>query len=137
MIPKKEMIQARIPEGNDWGASELEAKAEELGLNKSELIIKAVDFFINLDIEVLKEIEANAAKLNISEHIFIQNMIIDVLARSAAEFEVYGVNKKRILPQFMFVDDKEGLRAITGKELFDELVRIYKFDIKHNKGGRL
>ena len=122
-----------LPKDNKWDTENLGAKAEKLGMTKNEFIVKAIDLLYNMDVEVLKEIEANAAKLNISEHIFIQNMIIDVLARSAAEFEVYGENKKRMLPQFMFVDDKDGFRTITGKELFDELVKIYKFDIKHNK----
>ena len=132
-MTKQERLQITIPSDNKWHTEDIEAKADELGMTRNEFIFKAIDLLYNMDTEVFKAIKDNAESLRVPEYIFIQNMIIDVLARSAAEFEVYGENKKRMLPQFMFVDDKEGLRTITGKELFDELVRIYKFDIKHNK----
>ena len=54
MKPKKEVIQARVPVNSEWGIDDLEAKAEELGMNKSEFIIKAVDFFINFDPAIMK-----------------------------------------------------------------------------------
>ena len=122
-----------LPKDSKWDTEDLGVKAETLGMTKNEFMVKAIDLLYNMDTEVFKAIKDNAESLRVPEYIFIQNMIIDVLARSAAEFEVYGENKKRMLPQFMFVDDKEGFRTITGKELFDELVKTYKFDIKHNK----
>ena len=121
MKPKKEMIQARIPEGNEWGASELEAKAEELGLNKSELIFKAVDMMMKFDNDFIEYIKFYAERLQIPEYLIIQNQVIKVQADREARAEVYNQNSQ-LLGEFRFVTDEKGTpRTITGLELKEQL----------------
>lgn len=127
---KQERLQVTVPANNEWHTEDLEKKAEKLRMDKNEFIFNAIDLFYNLDVEVHKQIISNANSLKVPEYIFIQNMIIDILAKSAAEYEVYGINKSKMLPQFMFVDDDKGFRVITGKELFDELKRMEVEKIK-------
>lgn len=132
MKPKKEMIQARIPEGNEWGASELEAKAEELGLNKSELIIKAVDFFMNFDNAILNYIKDYSENLNIPEYLVVQNLIIKLIADDEAKAEVYG-NRTELLSEFRFIMENGVPRTVTGLELKEALKKEKIFEYKRNK----
>lgn len=135
MKPKKEMIQARIPEGNEWGVSELEAKAEELGLNKSELIIKAVDFFINLDNAILNYIKDYSKNLNIPEYLVVQNLIIKLIADDEAKAEVYG-NRTELLGEFRFIMENGVPRTVTGLELKEALKKEKIFEYKRNEYKR-
>lgn len=131
MKPKKEMIQARIPEGNEWGASELEAKAEELGLNKSELIIKAVDFFINLDTDTYEKMVAAANGLHIPLWLYMQNKIIKDMAQTRVEFEK-GISDSKLVNEFMMMEYPEGTKVLTGVELYKSLKEFYTLLYKKN-----
>ncbi len=131
MKPKKEVIQARVPVNSEWGIDDLEAKAEELGMNKSEFIIKAVDFFINFDPAIYLKLDIKAKGSNIPLWLYTQNKIIKEMAQSAAEYEAGKVSSK-LTDEYIYLEDKEGVRLLTGMELYKELVELYSLSYKSN-----
>lgn len=129
MKSKKEMIQARIPVNNEWDNDELAAKAKELGMNKSEFIVKAVDFFVNFDSATYLKLDIHANSLHIPLWLYIQNKLIKEMAQTAAELEV-GKTTSKIVDDYILFEDEEGPRVLTGMELFNELKELYSLSYK-------
>lgn len=120
----QERLQATIPNSNKWHNEDIEAKAKELGMEKSEFILNAVDMMMNFDEVFLKKIQRYSNGLHIPEWLVIQNMIIKRMADESAEFEVFGTGK-RVLDEFVMAGDEDNHRTITGDELFNHLKKLY------------
>jgi len=118
-----ELIQAR--KTNDtYTLADLDHKAAELGMNRSELINKAVDILMGFDAVFFKKIQGYSEGLHIPEWLVLENMIIKRMADEAAEIEVYG-GGTRLLDEFMLVGDGAEHRSVTGEELFNSLKGQY------------
>ena len=68
-MTNNEFLRSTIPERNDWHSVDVRKKAEELGLrNRSELIFVAVDVFMRLKSNDVKDIiEFTTAQRMVSE----------------------------------------------------------------------
>lgn len=120
----QEIIRATVPANNKWHTEDIEKKAADLGIDKGEFILKAVDMLLNFDETFYKKIQWYAEGLKIPEYMVIQNFIIDMIENNKAISEVWGSNH-RVLPFFMVEDDK-GARTLTGDELRKERSEYYK-----------
>lgn len=132
-MSKYERINVAIPVNNKWNLSDLEKRAEELGLDRNEFVLKAVDMMMNFDNDFLNYIKHYADGLKIPEYLVIQNMIIKIMADKEAKTEVYGAHSE-ILDEFINVVDNKGARTLTGNELKkilkDRDLREYKKELK-------
>ncbi len=130
---KYEKLQANIPVGADFTIEDIDQKAKGLGIERTDLIIKAVDMFINFDNEFLEYIKHYADGLKIPEYLVIQNFIIGMMADKEAKDEVFGPVGE-ILEEFIQVLDDKGPRTLTGAELKKQLkmlrVRKYKKELE-------
>ena len=136
---KYERINTAIPVDNDWNLEDINKKAEEMGLDRNEFIIKAVDLLMNFDNEFLKYIEKYSKGLKIPRYLVIQNMIMKQIADKEAKKEVYGPTGE-VLKEFTQVEDDKGARTLTGQELKkllnDEYIKKYKAELAEDKAKR-
>ncbi len=111
-----EKVQANIPNDVNWNLKEVDERAKELKLDRSELIIKALDAYMNFDKEFLKFIEYYSKGLNLPEWLVMQNQVIKIMADKEAKAEIYGRHTE-MLGEFRFVTENGIPRTITGLEL--------------------
>ena len=134
-----EKLQANIPANSKWKLEAADKRAKDLGLDRSELIIRGMELVMNFDKEFLDYIKYYAEGLQIPEYLVIQNMVIVRMADEEAQKEVYG-DLDGIVEGFMSTIDKKGPRQITGKELKDILkdkyTREYKNQLKEVEAKR-
>nr|DAE48202.1 MAG TPA: hypothetical protein [Caudoviricetes sp.] len=130
----QEILRATIPATNKWHTEDVEARAKELGMEKTEFILKAVDMMMNFDNTFFKKIQEYSAGLNTPEYMVIQNMIIKNMALDAAKVETdtWGGSDK-LMSEFQAVNEKGTIRMLTGEELFNNLKEEFIFKIKNNK----
>lgn len=130
----QEILRATIPSTNKWHTEDIEAKAKELGMEKSEFILKAVDMMMNFDKEFYKRITQYSEGLNAPEYIVIQNIIIKNMALDAAKVETdtWGGTDK-LMTEFQAVNEKGTIKMLTGEELFNNLKDQFVSEIKSNK----
>lgn len=130
----QEKLQVTIPSANKWHTEDIEAKAKELGMEKSEFILKAVDMMMNFDKEFYKRIKQYSEGLNAPEYIVIQNMIIKNMAMDSAKVETntWG-GTDNLMVEFQAVNEKGTIKMLTGEELFNTLKEQFVFEIKNNK----
>ena len=117
-------LQARIPADSPWTIEDLETKAAELGMNKSEFIVDAVDFFMNFDSATYLKLKIFATGAHLPTWLYMQNNIIKEMAQTAAELEV-GKIKSKLVDDYILLETKEGPQILTGLELFEELKKLY------------
>lgn len=134
-----EKLQANIPANSKWNLEAADKRAKDLGLDRSELIIRGMELVMNFDKEFLDYIKYYAEGLQIPEYLVIQNMVIVRMADEEAQKEVYG-DLGGMVEGFMSTIDKKGPRQITGKELKDILkdkyTREYKNQLKEVEAKR-
>ena len=130
----QEKIQLTIPSSNKWHTEDVERKAKELGFEKSEFIMKAIDMMMNFDNTFFKKIQEYSEGLNIPEYMVIQNMIIKNMAMDSAKVETNTwTGAHKLMSEFQAVNEKGTLRMLTGEELFNNLKEEFIFEIKNNK----
>ncbi len=117
-------LQARIPADSSWNIEDLEKKAQELGMNKSEFIVGAVDFFMNFDSATYLKLKIFATGAHLPAWLYMQNKIIKEMAQTAAELKV-GKIKSKLVDDYILLETKEGPQILTGLELFEELKELY------------
>ena len=98
----------------------LEKMAKERGESKSEIVKSALELYTSFDPEFLSKAEKSSKQVKVPLHMFIQNKLIKMYAKEAAEIEVWGPGS-RLLPEFM-TSEKE---TLTGEELFYILKGMY------------
>jgi len=125
----QEIIRATVPTNNKWHTEDIEKKAQELGMEKGEFILKAVDLFMGLDSIFYLKIKLKASQLHIPLWLYIQNKLVKEMAQQAAEIEL-GISKPEILSEFMMIREGEIERVLTGEELFNNLKDSYVANIK-------
>lgn len=132
-MSKYERVNTAIPVNNEWDLEDIDKRAKELGMSRNELILKAIDTFMNFDNDFLEYIKIQANGLHTPEYLVIQNFIITKIADQEARFEVYGETQEMV-EGFIFVRDDKGTRVLTGNELKkilkDSKVRKYKNELK-------
>ncbi len=137
-----ELIQARLANVT-FSVADIDKKAADLGMNRSELILKAVDMLMNFDEVFFNRIQKRSNDFNIPEWVVMQNMIIKSMAKDAARAIVWGP-ETRMLDEFMIRNDGVEARAITGEELFntlrdkyirDEEKKLLKLAIREDSHG--
>lgn len=122
MNKKIEKLQANIPADNDWNMADIDKKAAEMGLNRTDFILQAVDLLVNFDKDFLDHIKRYAKDLNIADYLVIQNQIIRLQADREAEYEVMGKTSQKLLTEFAYTTDESGnIKTMTGTELFEML----------------
>lgn len=131
-MTKQEKIQVTIPKNSNWREDDIEKKAKELDMNKTELALKAIDLFYNMDNDFIKMINERAEQMHTSPHIIIQNEIMKSLAKKDAETKVWGAAGE-ILDNYLTVSDDKGTRMLTGTELYNVLLDKYIREQKHEK----
>lgn len=116
----QERLQATIPENSKWHTEDIEAKAAALGMEKGEFILNAVDLSFNFDEVFYKKVQRSADLCRVPVWVYIQNKLIKIMAREAAEVEA-GTWTTKLLDEFIF--NSEGV--ITGEALFEALKANY------------
>lgn len=109
-----ELLSVRLPV-NSFTLEDVDKKASELGLTRSELVIKAVDMMLNFDKVFIEKAQHYSKGLHIPEWLVIQNMAIKRMVELDTHRKVW--NAGNLLPEFVFIDDK----AVTGSELIKRL----------------
>jgi len=135
-MTKYERIVTAIPVASKWDLSDIEVRAAELGIDKNEFVIKAVDLLMNFDNDFLNYIKYFAEGMKLPEYLVIQNMIFFRKLDEEAQNEVFGSSTKMV-EGFMSVTDEKGTRALTGKELEKHLkpmkIKQYKAQLEENE----
>ena len=67
-MAKQEIIRTTVPVGNEWHTEDLEAKAESLGMSKSELILMATNLFMHLTAKEVRNLDTFAEIRRLTEH---------------------------------------------------------------------
>ena len=109
-----ELLSVRLPV-NSFTLEDVDKKASELGLTRSELVIKAVDMMLNFDKVFIEKAQHYSKGLHIPEWLVIQNMAIKRMVELDTHRKVW--NAGNLLPEFVFIDDK----TVTGSELIKRL----------------
>lgn len=117
-------IRARIPNKSAYSLEDLDRKAEDLGMSRSQFVLRAVDMLLNFDKSFL-DILDQYTRLGFPEHLVIQNLIIKAEAERAAVNEVNG-EQPRIYLEFAMTDKG----YLTGKELFKQMKDIEISNLK-------
>lgn len=92
--------------------------AAERGLTLTELMRRGTALLAALDGALLERLGDYGRRLSLPEHLVIQNLLLERLAREAAREEVLGPGP-RLLREFVVLS--EGL--LTGEALFESLKR--------------
>lgn len=128
----QEKLLFNIPKDSSWHIEDVEAKAEELGFgNKSELLLFATNLIMGFDKTFIDRIKHLAKGLRIPESLVIQNYIIKEMATDQAKAETFGPHSKT-LDQFLFVQDGDTHRVMTGDELLETLKQKYVSELKNS-----
>ena len=128
----QDKVQLTIPASNKWHTEDLEAKAEKVGMSRSEYSLMALDTFMGFDNDFIKTMQQYADGYNIPLYVVIQNFVIDKLAKEKASDKVYG-QQSRIRKEFITVSDGAGNRMMTGEELDNTLVDLYTREYNKEK----
>ena len=113
---------------NNLTLEEIDKRAEELGINRSQFTALALQTLINFDLNFWKKIQSYSEGLNQPEWLIIQNMLIKRFARDA-EVQVFE-RKSKMLDEFMNFHDEAGPRVPTGKELYKILKEQYVLEFE-------
>jgi hypothetical protein len=97
-------------------------------VNFSEIVRRAIRFYLGLDPELLRIANRYAAMLDTEPVTVISNMAIDKVAHRDAEIEVFGPTQRHLF-EFQKI---EGQLA-TGKALYDALKDSYMYDFMRKK----
>ncbi|MDO7786107.1 hypothetical protein [Desulforamulus aquiferis] len=108
-----EQIQARLSKA-DFTLADIDSKAAELGMNRTEFVLTAVEMLLGFDVVFYNRIKKTAKSLNIPVWLVMQNKLIKRFAEDAAKSKVWG-GRKEMLIEFMHT--AQG--PITGEELFN------------------
>jgi len=119
-------LSIRLPE--HLQLSDIDEKAKKLGLSRAAFSVKALEMLLGFDEGFLKDTQEKSLRLNIPEHLVIQNTVIKKLAKDAAEIKVWGPGE-RLMEEFMY--SEEG--PITGEQLFNILKKMYINDLEREK----
>lgn len=104
---------------------EMDKRAKELGLGRTEFLKKIIQVFLDFDIEFIKKMDRRADGLNMPLGYVIQNMIIKRLAEEAAEAEIDEElgrkHSQKVLMEFQSKRVGDIYEPVTGEELFNDL----------------
>jgi hypothetical protein len=117
-MAKYENLSLKLTQG--ISLDDIDNRARELGLNRSQFVNLALTGMINFDLSIWKKIQEYSKSLNLPEWIIIQNMIIKIFAEREAEVE--SSSKPIILDEF--VQTSNGM--LTGQALYDHIKKQYK-----------
>ena len=130
----QEKLQVTIPSTNEWHIEDVERRAKELGMEKTEFIMKSIDMMMNFDDTFLNKIFEYSEGLKVPEYMIIQNMIIKNMALDSAKVETNTwTGKDKLMSEFQSINEKGILKMLTGEELFNNLKEQFIFEIKHRK----
>lgn len=104
----------------DISLKDIDSRAEELGLNRSQFVNLALKTIINTDHSLWTKIQEYSNQLHLPEWLVMQNMLIKSLAEREAEAE--SSSKPIILDEF--VPTSNG--TLTGQDLYDHIKKQYK-----------
>lgn len=108
---------------------QIDKRASELGLNRSQFVTKALLMLVNFDLDFWKKIARYAENLRLPEWVVIQNMLIKRFAREDAEAQVFG-RQSKMLDEFISFHDETGPRTPTGEELYNILKAQYVLEFE-------
>lgn len=124
-------IRARIPNKSAYSLEDLDRKAEDLGMSRSQFVLRAVEMLLNFDKSFL-DILDQYTRLGLPEYLVIQNLIIKAEAEMTARDEVSG-KTPRIYLEFAMTDRGNGAQYLTGKELFEQMKKIKIAELDREK----
>ena len=88
---------------------------------------QGIQLMLSIDPVVLSRIRYLSQAIGVKEWLIIQNTIIDSWARQEARIIVKGHQPNQPMPEFAFQELEDGTKnVLTGKELFNTLVEMYK-----------
>lgn len=70
-------------------AERIDAKAKELGVTSSQLVVRALELIAGIDADLLWQLRRSSKAFNVPEALFIQNVVTAWLADQEAYREVY------------------------------------------------
>jgi len=113
-----EKLQANIPVGADFTIADIDEKAKELGIERTELVIKAVEIYLNLHDIVINRVNKLAKELQVPEYLILNNLVLENMGINKANIELKGKGYQGSTP-FVIVTDELGTRIMTGEELIE------------------
>ena len=123
-MPEYDALSVRLNK-ETMTLEQIDKRAEELGLNRSQFVTLALQMMVNFDLVFWQRVQKYSTELHIPEWMVIQNMLIERFGREAAKLEVWGRQHPHILDEFTSVRDQNGVRTLTGGELFDVIKKKY------------
>jgi hypothetical protein len=129
-----EHLTFRLKDSDKVTKKLLDKQANNLGWNRTDLVLYALNFIQEVDPVLIKRIEKIANDVNIPGPIVIQNFVINILAREAAKMEL---NNELGLPYIIDPEFAESFmksnkdKPITGEELFN--IFKYKYRREFNE----
>lgn len=108
----------------DIRLTDIDNRAEELGLNRSKFVNLALEMMVNFDLDFWKRIQKYSEELQVPEWMVIQNLLIKRFALEEAGCELLGHSPKPF-DEFVFIQRKDGIKKLTGEQLFDRLKMKY------------
>lgn len=110
-----DLIQVRLSKRHALTMDEVDQAAKDLDLSRSALCVKALKLFVDWDPNFYKAVDLWADKLQVKPSTFMENIVMDWLARLSGEMEVYGP-KQQVFPEFVHY----GNELLTGKDFYEK-----------------
>jgi hypothetical protein len=117
---------------------EIDKRAKELGLNRSQFVTFALETLVKFDLDRLKSIKANGEMIcGLPFWATLENIIIKNQAKRQAHFDAWEWESTigpGVIDEFTIIETPKGPKALTGNELYEALRAKY---IKEEEQKRL
>jgi hypothetical protein len=103
-----------------------------------EAMQTGIDLMINMDPVLRLRMQEYAKKLDIPLWIVIQNILLKDWAKKMADILVNGPQPGKLAPEFSRKKQANGnIEAVTGKELYEFLLKTYKKELLQQKVDKI
>ena len=118
MSKNKDLLQVRLTK--DISMEEVDRTAKELSLSRSKLAEEGLKLLTQWEPDFYKAVLQWSEKLQVKPSTFIENIILDWLARLSGELEVFGPTQQ-VMPEFVHQDGE----LLKGKKFYEKRRRDY------------
>ncbi len=122
-MPQRKLIQVRL--SKEMSVEKVDATAKALGISRNAVGVKGLELLTEWGPEFIEVVERWADKLQVKPATFIENIVLDWLARLSCEMEVYGPTVQQF-PEFIHYNGE----LMTGKQFYEKRRQDY---IQHFK----
>ena len=112
------LIQVRLTK--DLSVEKVDETAKQLGLSRSALGVKGLKFLTEWDPNFIETVEKWADNLQVKPATFVENIVLDWLARLSGEMAVFGPTQQ-VMPEFLHRDGE----LLKGKAFYEKRRQDY------------